>query len=66
METTIGTLNFEYGMPDEATFKKVCHNIDLARAVDVYLNTQYMPAKMGRLLGRSAHVLPCLLCYVIS
>jgi len=40
VETSIGTLNFKNGMPDQATVDKVYDNIDLTRAVEVFLNTQ--------------------------
>jgi hypothetical protein len=40
IKTSIGTLNFKNGMPDKATIDTVYDYIDLARAVDVFLNTQ--------------------------
>jgi hypothetical protein len=40
IKTSIGTLNFKNGMPDKATIDKVYDYIDLARAVDVFLDTQ--------------------------
>jgi hypothetical protein len=40
VETSIGTLKFKNGMPDKATIDKVYDYIDLARAVEVFMNTQ--------------------------
>jgi hypothetical protein len=40
VETSIGTLKFKNGMPDKATIYKAYDYIYLARAVDVFLNTQ--------------------------
>ena len=40
VETSIGTLKFKNGMPDKATIDKAYDYIDLARAVDVFMNTQ--------------------------
>ena len=39
VDTRIGTLNFENGMPSPATIKTVYDYIDFSRAVEVYLNT---------------------------
>lgn len=34
VETRLGTLHFENGMPDQATIQKVYDNLDFSRAVD--------------------------------
>lgn len=38
LETCLGTSNFKYGMPDQATIETVNDNIDFAPAVGMYLN----------------------------
>jgi hypothetical protein len=38
-ETSIGTLRFLDGLPDEATVQTVYDNLDRRRGVDVLLNT---------------------------
>lgn len=40
VETSIGTLNFFDGVPDDATIDKLYDNLDRMRAVEVYLNNQ--------------------------
>ncbi|MHC4205124.1 MAG: hypothetical protein ACYSTT_10775, partial [Planctomycetota bacterium] len=40
MKTSIGTLRFKNGMPDKATIDKAYDYIDLARAVNVFMDTQ--------------------------
>ena len=40
VETSIGTLKFKNGMPDKATIDKAYDYIDLARAVNVFMDTQ--------------------------
>lgn len=40
VETSIGTLRFKNGMPDKATIDKAYDYIDLARAVNVFMDTQ--------------------------
>ena len=37
VETTIGTLNLNYGYPDDATTQKVYDNLDASRALQAYL-----------------------------
>src|SRR5271165_594363 len=37
VETSIGTLNLNYGYPDDATTKKVYDNLDASRALQAYL-----------------------------
>jgi hypothetical protein len=39
VETSLGTLKFVDGLPDEATVEKVYENLDRMRGVDVFLNT---------------------------
>ncbi len=39
VETRFGTLNFENGIPDQASQDKIWDNLDFSRAVEVYLNT---------------------------
>ena len=39
VETSIGTLRFTDGLPDEATVQKVYDNLDRQRGVEVFLNT---------------------------
>ena len=36
VETSIGTLKFKNGMPDQATMDKLWDNLDFSRAVSVY------------------------------
>jgi hypothetical protein len=38
VETRFGTLNFENGIPDQASQDKIWDNLDSSRAVEVYLN----------------------------
>ena len=37
VETSIGTLNLNYGYPDDATTQKVYDNLDASRALQAYL-----------------------------
>jgi hypothetical protein len=37
VETSIGTLNLDYGYPDDATTQKVYDNLDASRALQAYL-----------------------------
>jgi hypothetical protein len=37
IETSIGTLNLNYGYPDDATTQKVYDNLDASRALQAYL-----------------------------
>ncbi len=37
VETSLGTLNLNYGYPDDATTKKVYDNLDASRALQAYL-----------------------------
>ena len=37
VETPIGTLNLNYGYPDDATTQKVYDNLDASRALQAYL-----------------------------
>jgi len=37
IETSIGTLNLNYGYPDDATTQKVYYNLDASRALQAYL-----------------------------
>ena len=39
VETSLGTLRFTDGLPDEATVQKVYDNLDRQRGVEVFLNT---------------------------
>jgi len=39
VETSLGTLRFADGLPDEATVQKVYDNLDRQRGVEVFLNT---------------------------
>jgi hypothetical protein len=38
VETRLGTLNFEDGVPTVETTQKVCDNLDSLRGVEVFLN----------------------------
>jgi hypothetical protein len=38
VETSLGTLDFDDGVPTEETAQKLFHNLDLMRAVEVFLN----------------------------
>ncbi len=37
VETSIGTLNLDYGYPDDETTQKVYDNLDASRALQAYL-----------------------------
>jgi len=58
VETRLGTLNFKNGMPDQTTIDKVYDNIDFARAVEVYLNTQSGVSLWGFRKGMRAAGVP--------
>lgn len=60
LDTTLGTLNFRDGVPDEATAQKMFDNLDLQHATQVYLNTQQAASlaamrKGMRAAGANAH-----------
>ncbi|MFP3978481.1 MULTISPECIES: DUF1254 domain-containing protein [Marinobacter] len=51
VETSIGTLNFFDGMPDEATVEKVYDNLDLIRGTETFLNGIPATSMEGMRLG---------------
>ena len=62
VETRLGTLSAKYGMPDQASIDKVYDQLDFARTVEVFLNTQgglslYSFRKGMRDIGVSDHTL---------
>jgi hypothetical protein len=58
VETSIGTLNFKNGMPDKATIAKAYDYIDLARAVNVFMDTQPGVSMWGFRKGMRAAGVP--------
>lgn len=51
VETSLGTLRFFDGLPDETTVAKVYDNLDLMRGVDVFLNTLAAASTLANIEG---------------
>jgi hypothetical protein len=51
VETSLGTLKFVDGLPDEATVEKVYENLDRMRGVDVFLNTMAAASVLANIEG---------------
>ena len=51
VETSLGTLKFFDGSPNEETVTKVYDNLDLIRGVDVFLNTQSAASTLANIEG---------------
>ena len=54
VETSIGTLNFRDGVPDEATAKLIYDNLDLVRATTAYLDGLRIASMHAMLKGTAA------------
>ena len=52
VETSIGTMYFSDGMPDEATVKKAYDNLDLIRGEEAFLNGVPATSLEGMRLGQ--------------
>src|SRR5512135_775452 len=51
VDTSLGTLRFFDGLPDDDTVRKVYDNLDLFRGVDVFLNTMSAASTLANIEG---------------